>query len=513
LAPDTKTITAPRLPDLPALESVESNGWWLAWMYGSILLVLAAILAFAVCLTYSACHQFGTDWWMQPTARAIGLGVFAVAVLVCSFLIRLPDYLWRTDPEGMTVLGIGRRRFVAWSQVESVKVKTSGGVPHSYGLVASHGTIWIGMNFGAGVVGVASAWQHLRRFGKADDAMLAGGAGAYWVPLPDDTPIDMDWHNPHAPNWPLSFGILILSFFAVLVWYFHGSIASHGSSFFSHFFFTVVPAAYAAVRKRLMTASACTVRSDRFEARTAWGAIDFLWSDLAFIQCAVDSVTVRGKGPRSTAIIPYKISDPESVRVVCCIIRNARAAGHLVPIPSVVPLATVLQKTTTDELAPEPGDVAELKPQTAYVVLTMVAVLAVTAVVWQVFHLGFVSTLLSVVIPIAFGLCLAAGCARYFRTLRADDTGITVTMLWRERTIYWHQVAVYWVKPMKMPDSMISKLGPSAMVVTLPMSRKLKDITGHVILDLSTLYGREEDRRRFIAYLDAKLAAVRREEV
>lgn len=491
--------------DLPELDSVT---WGNGSMYALNVIgwIVVAVLLGALCgaAAILLVRLVLGRWPAIMVCIAISVGFVGLIAAWCTRRNWF-DWQWTTDAEGLTIRGLFRTRRVAWSEITEARgdAKSSGKIyvlkTHSTKLVATE-------LHGGGELFGASVYQHLRRFGKADESLLTPGARTFWMPIPREVPDEMDWHNPKPPNWSIAAAVMIAIVIAVPLAYYLGSkIKLHTWwNVLPHNGWLLIAWAYKMLRERLIMARSVAIRHDHIEMRTPRGLVFLPWTDIRYVHWD-NSRRTLGLGKAiftDVAVIPYRPDWPDSAACILAIIRHLRLARHTPPVTIPAQLVPMMY---SGEIAPvsafAKGDAVEFKAGSASLAMTTVLLCTVPgAIIWwlirdpaRMFRTRIPDWIF--ILPMVF---LALGVVIFFvaiTTYRADSRGITVSFLGRRKFIDWREVASYVVTP--------GRRG----------SRALMDASGRVLLKLPLYERADPSAESFAAYLDARLAPVRRDDL
>ncbi|MEN6372724.1 MAG: hypothetical protein ABFD64_12020 [Armatimonadota bacterium] len=198
------------LPDLPGLETIEPRDT-------SIVIIFMLLVFMAVMLTpiVSVAIRYGK--FIDQRGKV--LIIICVALLVWAILRLLSGYYrFKTDANGLTMIGVLHRRFIPWINVKEALITKTKISNYSLVLKTQHGTVkFEPRNWGL----IASTWQHLGRLGRADSMVLPPQALAFWEPVPDDVPQELDWSKKSAAGDIISASVVVLFFggIAIYLWF------------------------------------------------------------------------------------------------------------------------------------------------------------------------------------------------------------------------------------------------------------------------------------------------------
>ncbi len=500
--------------DLPELESVSTGNrasrtlGLIAWL----LISAVAGGAFAA-VVWAAAYAFRDQHLPLAALIVLGLGV-AIALAVLLARSKAADWRWDLDPDGITIHGLFSTRHMPWSEITEAKPGAGGKYYHLKtakrwftiaNLMQSSGET------NGEVIG-ASLYQHLRRYGKADESLLTPGARTLWIRIPDEVPKETDWHHPNPPNWSILMAVTVVLLVIAVIGYFFGLKLKLGKILGSAHNWAggLVAWAYKKLRDRLIVARSVSVRSDHIEIRTARQNLYLLWQDIAYVRWdnTHKSMTL-GKGMfTSVAVIPYE-DDPQAAACMLSIIRHLRLARHTPPVLIPIQLLPRLYEGASAPIATfADTDAAEVKVAStvASVLLSVLPVilafLPIALAFWvikdpkRMLEMGKWIQLLPIVALGGFALALI-GVFVIRTTYRADASGITVKTPLKRRFIDWREITNYTVATASGARS----------------KRRLADSTGRVILETPYLKDAEANDARFIAFLDARLAHVRQDQL
>lgn len=488
--------------DLPELESVTT---------GNAVTRAVTILGLVVVSVVLGALAAGAIWLLvnlftrqsMPLLYGIVIGL-AAATTAAAFMARDKtfDWKWTIDSDGITIHGLYRTRHIGWSEITSAEGKPRS---NSYNLRTATSQFAIAdMMQSQGEVIGASLYQHLRRYGKADESLLTPGARTFWIPIPDEVPKEMDWHHPNPPNWSILMGATIAIMIAVPIAYFLGSRFKFGDLFgwVQHWAVPLALWAYKKLRDRLIVARSLSIRGDHIEMRTARSMLYLNWRDINYVHWdnTHKSITL-GKGQfTSVAVIPYLENDRDSAASILAILRQLRLAHHTPPVPIPTLLLPKLYEGASAPITMYPGDeAAEIKLNNglAGAVPVLLTILPLGFIAWlmsDIKRLMETDWLPKALLAPVVGLALGVAVVFLMRTTyRADANGITIKTLLKSRFIDWREITAYTVA---------SSSGAKS-------KRMLTDSAGQVVLTTPYLDETQPHIERFTALLDARLAHVR----
>lgn len=491
-----RTITE-QLPDLPALESAEA-GTGHTWPIAAVMLGILFLIV------------GGAIWFLGEYRQYLGqqtglmYAVTAVSALASLWLIVglvIGDYHWKTTSEGLFARSILRRRFVRWSDVRQASSRQSSlrSCP-AYKLRTSAGRfeVYPASTYPM-IMLYTSVWQHLRRAGMADGLALPVLACSIWDRIPDELPREMDWTDTRPPRlWPY---IAVPAVFTAGVLWFSATAVLEGQYFIAVLmllFSSILPITFASVLREVRSsAKQVSLREDRLAAVTGRGALTLPWSEVTQACWGRDSdsggmrIVIRGGTPSCEVGIPYRPSDEGSARLVLAVIRRLRTAS--------VPQALFIP----DELHAAPDTLAgDEALRTGPVVLRLTWAERIGAAfpgvpIVMLASLFFVDkpdpNPWHIVIPtaVAYGVgLLLSGSYR----VSADDQGISKRFLFWSKSVLWENVVGYSVFEMR-PASVREQ-------------RLLIGKDGRMLMSIAPGVRPQSDRRRFLAYVHARLAEV-----
>jgi hypothetical protein len=325
------------------------------------------------------------------------------------------------------------------------------------------------------------------------------------MPIPDDVPDEMDWHHPNPPNWSIAAAVVVVIMIAAPLAYFFGHKIELGSlwNMFSHWGGLLVVWAYKSLRDRLIMARSVAIRRDHLEMRTPRGCVVLQWADIRYVHWdnARKSLALGRATYTDVGVIPYLATDPDSAACILDIIRHLRLAHHTPPVAIPTQLLPGLYSGSVAPVkAFSDGDAVEVKiamgpVQLALALLCVAPALAIWWLARDPLRARWITTVWVFVAPLAL-VALAVASMFVARTVyRADSRGITVKLLLKRRFIDWRDVAAYVVTPGRK------------------VSRELMDPSGRVLLRIPFSERAHPNAERFIAFLDARLSAVRQQDM
>lgn len=325
------------LPDLPALESVQTRGnasLWIVMVYGSFIMWQSALVAL-----------LSWRYWryVEPSAYW-PLGLFAVLILWLVVRVLTGYTSFATDPQGLTMRGPLFRKFVPWVDVREARSKVRSNRT-TLVLTTDRGTRSISpgaTGSSEGEVVVASAWQHLRRLGKAGAVELSEQALKLWEPIPGDVPWELDWGGPPKKSAKIG-NVIGAAFFpamilTMVIW----------DPRMSLFYAPIFIISLVMLEKTLFlpelrkVARQVSIRPDGIQAKMLFGDSYLPWATVTSAwwqsQNNIGYLCVRSKGPDAEVWLPYTLGKRESEQMVLSTIRYLRSAGtpQAVPMPVIV---------------------------------------------------------------------------------------------------------------------------------------------------------------------------------
>lgn len=504
-----------RFPDLPGLESVSGGSWAWAGVYAFLGIILGAVpgLIAGLALRLAKSRPDNTERLLYDLLTAATIGA-AAGLLVAAAVILKKDFVFKTSRDGLTARGIRRCRFLPWGEIMETSVRKRWTGEAVYVLTTERHTVILPPSEGISSAFAASVWQHLRRFGRQDDSFLTEEARSFWVPIPEEVPVELDWHNPSAPSWPLMGAAAIVVILLALVWHFREFIFDDGRlSGLFHAFSGAVGGGLAAFSRRLFTVSQCSVRTDYFEARTAVGPVFLEWEDVRAAGWARGGLSVRGAGLRTRADIPFTPADQQSVFVVLSILRRLRELPHIPPVAIPEPLRSSAWLRAAVDAAPSP-DFVELRQPASIRIAIFTGMLLSAALLTGI---SFVSAMpippaarwalrFAAAVDALLGFVMLKG-----RSLRADTDGITYSHPFGSRFVRWSQIASYRVRQSRQSQDMIAFALTEPGQAPGPVTYTFRDCTGRVLLSFMP-FGPEEDRQTLAAIIERRLASLKQEE-
>jgi|GEM_PF-3396102 len=491
--------------DLPELESVTCGGpaahavSVIGWIV--ISLFLGAFCAAAI----EIAARLVTHRWPGPMIYVpVGVCFAGVAALWLARKNWL-DWQWTTDSAGVSVHMLFGKRQVAWSEITEASVK-SGSSGRIYYLRTASGRFGVAdMRSSVGELIGASIYQHLRRFGKADESLLTPGARTLWMPIPREVPEEMDWHNPKPPNWSIALAVTVVIAIAAPIAFFLAKKIKLEPFWnaLSHNGWLLIVGAYKMLRERLIMAHIVAIRHDHIEMRTPRGLVFLPWTDIHYVHWDNTRKTLSLGRTTYTdvAVIPYRQDWPDSAACILAIIRHLREAHHTPPVVIPSQLVGIMYSGKVGPVSAfGDGDSLTLRcgSLTFGAPIALLSVPLAVVAFWTVFSpsgwqgirpLYLVLAALSEVLAIT--LIFAS-----ITTYRADASGLTASNLGRRKFIDWRDVASYVVTPGSGPKSGRVLIGTMGEVLArLPYSRAAAD------------------SETFLAYLDARLAPVRQHDL
>jgi hypothetical protein len=485
---------------LPELDCVSTGKGMVIIVVVAWLMVSA--IAGALCGVVYAVIRFGRSTPFNLVEFIAVSAAFGVVAALLMLRTNWFDCQWSTDSSGLTIRGLSRERRVEWSAITQATGKAAESDKIVCTLKTSSGKIVVSDLLGStgGLIG-ASIYQHLRKYGKGDESLLSPSARTFWTPIPGEIPSEMDWHNPHPPDWPLTLVVALLVLIAVPLVYYLGPNVRWGDAwkYLHQFAAGVIPLGYFKFRERLIAARTVSVRHDGIEMRTARRMVYVPWRDIGCVQWhqQQNTLTIGRSSYSDVGMIRYRADDLSSAILILAIIRQLRLVHHKPPVAIPRPLLPMLGATAALAIGQAISGPVEVRPTSAFPLVVTVLVLIVEAmVVFMLWGTGIFPVIGLVALAAANLLAIGAVLRAHSRIYRADSEGITLTSLGRSTHVSWQEVAQYVVKPVA---------GSSTV------RRILKASSGYTLLTLPLSQASRPDIDLFNAYVDARLSAVRQD--
>lgn len=486
---------------LPELDCVSTGRGMIVVVVIAWLLVSA--IAGALCGVVYSVIRFGRSTPFSLVEFIAVSAAFAVVAALLMIRTNWFDCQWTTDSSGLTIRGLSRERRIEWSEITQASGKPMTGDKIACTLKTSSGKMSIPDLFddGGGLV-CASIYQHLRKYGKADESLLSAAARTFWTPIPHEIPQEMDWHNAHAPDWPLTIVVAVLVLIAVPLAYYLGPRVHWGDawSYLHQFAAGVIPLGYFKFRERLIAVRSVSVRHDGIEMRTARRMVYVPWRDIGCVQWHQqhNTLTIGRSSYTEVGMIRYRADEPSSGILILAIIRQLRSVHHKPPIVLPKPLLPILGLSGAWLAAGQPADepVTVRPTGVSRLIVTVPLLVVATTFVVTFWRIGMfpASALIALgAVDLLVAGALLRACTQVYR---ADSEGITLTALGQRKRVRWQEVAQYVVKPIA---------GSSTV------RRILKDSSGGILLILPLPQASRPDIDYFHAYIDARLATVRQD--
>lgn len=484
------------LPDLPALESVEVKA------YG---LLKAAAVLFTIPLLFTALMTWMFVFYWQYLNNMLLIMIFGggMAAVCCWMLYRIlwADYYWKTDSEGLFTRGLLRKRYIKWSNV--VSAKTTRDVVRQTCYKISIGTrtisipIHIDGTFAETNALSASIWQHLRRYGNAENIKPKEEALTFWDRIPDELSDDLHWTNPKPVFWnasniaSLSFMLLMLigSLVMILIEPADWWLGLFSISVFSGI--VLLP-----IWEYFTTAKAVILGKDYLEVELPRRKIALAWNDLErvfwAVQMANNNTCLRIHCKNSTKVlIPLLHDDCYSQRLMLAIIRRLRNLEK----PPVLIIPPVLRNQQydlpqTDLTLPNQIVLIPSKPES----LTLASLMAFSAGfgLFAATRSGDLHLSIFAVMLYTAGIFAIIWLPFVGYSVTADDAGITKRWFSWRKSVKWNDVK-----------------GGMFMISTLNRSKIfLQDSEGKTIMDAAAGIGTKKDRQLFNAFVQTKLRQI-----
>lgn len=482
------------LPDLPELESVESNPLVFVAASAAIWLLLSILTGAVLGAVYAIAKPYLTG--KLPDMAEIGAVAGLCALLVAPLFLKLNVFecRYKTDSTGITVRGLSTGRSVPWSSVISAEMKGGSG-SMVYRLRLDKGRVDIPVTMNTNGFLAASVWQHLRRLGKAGAIVPPPETLSIWTPIPDSVPRETDWNNPKQPMLDAKAVFVGLFIIVALIFVFSDSngwldrLFSH----FGHALWGAVLFVYAGIRSRFLVARRVMVRSYRVEAHTELNKIDLDWDRVTVAHWAHNTYTIGTKGFGKVAAIPFDPNDSTTSDTILAIIRHLRNRHNSVPVPIPPPLQALPVL-----LHPVDASVPDKRLDGPVTWRNSVMVSVVSALVLLTTTIVFLSLAPfgprgNTVFLMALPLLILGLLALATHKITLDDRGVTISRFWRNRTIEWWKVATYEVAYIEMLKS---------------TTRSLKDGNGNVLFAFGPISEEDQAKHSVANYLDARLSKI-----
>lgn len=330
--------TREQLPDLPALESVRTDSRALIPIlvtYGGFGVMFSALIV-RMYLRYAQ--------YIDASGRAIAavvaaLGVFVLVRILCGY------FSYSTNADGFTMRGPLRRKFVPWLSIRSAHTEKSKAGYTQLVLETETGVVRVaprGAGLSNGEIIEASIWQHLRRVGRAGGMDLSPGARSLWTPIGDDVPDEVDW-GKSPPRQVRIWGTLILTFMisapvclCVLEYRTPSALLIYLPMLLGYGF--MLKSVF--ITSLMCLAHRIEVRGDGLRAECVFDVKAMPWSAVTESSWTREGLMIRSATMRRDLVVPYRLGDKESERLILAVIRHLRNAG----IPQAVAMPTLVSK-------------------------------------------------------------------------------------------------------------------------------------------------------------------------
>jgi len=323
------------LPDLPGLESVRTTDFGAApivLFQGAFALWMAALVVWGLCRF----RQF------------MGAGHVAVAVIVIALaawlVLRLLFGIYRCESSGagLALRSPIRKRFIAWTEIAGLSIRTSRTANTVVTLAVQGGSVklvprGLGGSMAAGATITASIWQHLRQIGRADGVALHEAVLRLWKPVPQDVPVEVDWHKPPHRHARLGRGLTAAFFLGMAAVPWFAFPPRH-----------IVPAAFVAIlslgilavfrmarSEQVLRAWRVSVGEGWLDAENASGTIHIPWSEVTSADWLRTYLRIRADGPRREVWVPFATGNGESENLVLAVVRQLRERAEVAIAPPV----------------------------------------------------------------------------------------------------------------------------------------------------------------------------------
>lgn len=317
-----------KLPELPALESVESSARGLL-IAGSVLLILPLIFILCgahVCVKYW--HDLGA---LKVTAVIAGSVMVALA---CWMVLRIfrADYYWKTDSDGLTAGGLIRRRHIKWTDVIRANILEDPLRGDRYHINTTYQAVVIRADkrFSNSRL-LASVCQHLRRHRKVEDFKLPMDALSFYDIVPDELPQEMEWTDAKPFAWRLPLVAMFILCVASVAFFVTVDILDHCFALVVFAAMLYLPLAWGITRDYLAAADVIAINEDYIEARLPRKVVRLAWDDVTLARWIHPGTSaqricleIRGLQGNERMLVPFLDKNEGSKKLLLAIIRRVR---------------------------------------------------------------------------------------------------------------------------------------------------------------------------------------------
>lgn len=358
-------------PDLPELESVRTqNKQYLP------ILVVFGVLNFQI--IYAIIRLYFKYAHYLDTKEKLRVSLIPACIIYIIVRMLSGYHTYATDANGITMRGVLRRRFIPWMDIRKasttetrigsvVLVLETGSETIRIDVRGFEGGTWSADSF------VASAWQHLRHFGRAGSIRLSDKALRLWEPIPDSVPEEMTWGHPATKRVKLG-PMASLAFFTACIigiWLLRVG-STHTIMLPIVFTAALLMTLRIQYAQSMHRAYVVNVKRDGLQAELLCSGVYIPWPDFTSTQwhgAQSDAhLVISSSAPKREVLIPFTSGNAESERLIMSIFRHLRKVGMKQPIvlPEMYSLnPDALKKTTNSNgtfaeftyinMLPEPG--------------------------------------------------------------------------------------------------------------------------------------------------------------
>ncbi|MHB1000671.1 MAG: hypothetical protein ACYC27_15630 [Armatimonadota bacterium] len=196
----------------PELESVESSGGLKPnrKMQLGILIINIIALLFLLVAVYFMFTEVSIN-------IILVFSVVIIAAITAIFIwlrnILNADFYLKIDNDGIHSQSLRESKFICWDDVTDINV--SGSLYETIYTIKS-GESSIKATDGNFYL-MASVWQHLKKRDKSEKIKLSEESLSLWKMVPDNIPEEIEWINPHQPNYKQRIVLVITVFILVFV--------------------------------------------------------------------------------------------------------------------------------------------------------------------------------------------------------------------------------------------------------------------------------------------------------
>lgn len=312
----------PNLPDLPCLESQETSD-------SQALPGIIVFTGFTVWIAATCVWAFLKYRAFIPAQSAALIALLAGLTLFLIIRMLSGYFHFKTDPNGLAMRSVLRRRFIRWDEITEVSTRETRSGESILILRAGRTTLNLplrgfGGNSTAGACITASIRQHLRRLGRGDDIQLSEAALTLWQDIPEAVPEEVQVGKSPTTLSKVAGALGLLMIVGVVV---AGWVVAI-SNLHMLIWIVFVTVAFGLIFKwgllpeYLYNAHLVSVKKDGLLTKVKFGDVYIPWSEITSVSWQQGVLRIRAS--RTEVRIVYKLGDKESERLILAIIRQLR---------------------------------------------------------------------------------------------------------------------------------------------------------------------------------------------